>query len=215
MDDAPPSQRGVIGYAGGGQRFVGLHDGLAVIGLDLRVVQGDLTDDALHAVHLDGVADGEGVGGQNHQSPGHVAQNVLRRQRHAQCHHRHQRRQRRGVDAQRSGGDDGRQQVQHGLDGGADDFLQPFVELLCPAQQPCDQLHHQPHHHQTDQQRQNRRQDVPYGKPAQRRIQNFGNSQIFHCGILPEKNGYMQYSRLVPVLQTPGRTSQKVYRWPS
>ena len=167
MDDAPPSQSGVVHHLGRGQGLVGLHDDLAVIGLQLGVVQGDLPDGALGPVHLDDVADAEGVGGQDHQSPGHVAQDVLRRQGHAQGQHRHDGRQRRGVDAQCPGGDDGRQHIQHRLYGGEGDLPQPVVQLLNAIQKPCHQLHHQMHHRQTDQQRQDGGENMPQGEPAQ------------------------------------------------
>ena len=81
--------------------------------------------------------------------------------------HRHDGRQRRGVDAQGPGGDDGRQHIQHRLYSGEGDLPQPVVQLLDAVQKPCHQLHHQMHHHQTDQQRQDGRQDMPQGEPAQ------------------------------------------------
>lgn len=169
---AAATHGGVVDDAGGGQLLVGQHDELPVAGLHLRVVQGDLAHHAHGAGDLDLVADVEGVGGQDHQSARHVAQDVLRRQRYAQRQHRHQCRHRRGVQSQRARRDDARQNVEHHLDGGQNDLAQAVVELFAPVQQLFCQLQQQPRYQQADQQRQNCREYVAEAVTAQLCLQD-------------------------------------------
>ena len=104
------------------------------------MVQGDLPHRAHGVRHLDVVADVEGVGCQDHQTAGHVAQNVLRRQSHAQRQHRHQRRQGRGVQSQGLRRDDARQQIKYHLGRCQDDLAQAGSQLFAAVQQPFGQL---------------------------------------------------------------------------
>ena len=52
---------------------------MPIRGHQLGVVQTDLMDRAGHAADLYIVPDGEGVGREDHQPAGHIAQDVLRR----------------------------------------------------------------------------------------------------------------------------------------
>ena len=150
-DNPPPAQGRVVHHLGGRQLLVGQQGRQAVGGDELGVVQADLLHRAGDPAGLDEVPDGEGMGGQNHQAPGHVAQNVLRRQGHAQGPHGEERHQRGHVDPQAPGGEDHRQGVQQKfepcLDIAPDALLQ-----LGPAQKPAGHLQQYLRGDQADQQ---------------------------------------------------------------
>ena len=131
------------------------------------MVQADLADGAGNAVGFNEISLCKGAGGEDHQSAGHIAENILRRQRDAQGEDGQQRRQGGGVEAQRLGGDDDRQDVQQGFHGGEDQLLQPVVDLLHPIYQPGRDLHDEPDCNQADQQRYQRGENLAETVAAQ------------------------------------------------
>lgn len=72
-DDPASAQNGIIDDLGGGEVLVGHQDHLTVGGLQLRVVQTDFADSTGGAAGFDEVPQSEGVGGEDHQPPSHVA----------------------------------------------------------------------------------------------------------------------------------------------
>ena len=167
-DDPASAQNGIIDDLGGGEVLVGHQDHLAVRGLQLGVVQADLADSAGNAAGFNEISLCKGTGGEDHQSAGHIAENILRRQRDAQGEDGQQRRQGGGVEAQGLGGDDDRQDVQQGFHGGEDQLLQPVVDLLHPIYQPGRDLHDEPDCNQADQQRYQRGENLAETVAAQR-----------------------------------------------
>ena len=72
-DDPASAQNGIIDDLGGGKVLVGHQDHLTVGSLQLRVVQTDFADSTGGAAGFDEVPQSEGVGGEDHQPPSHVA----------------------------------------------------------------------------------------------------------------------------------------------
>ena len=175
----PLSQHCVIGHLGGGQLLVGQHHQVSVRRHQLGVVQPDLMDGAGHAADLHIVPDGEGMGGQDHQPAGHIAQDVLRRQGHAQGPHRQQRHQGGHGDIQALRHDQHRDDVEDQLDSRQQVFLDAPVQLG-PGQQPPQQLAQQVDGHQADQQRGSGGEDRPEGELGQRVCEQ--GSEVRHSG---------------------------------
>ena len=193
------AQRGIVDDPGGGQLLVGQHHDLTVCGFYLGVVQGDLLYGAQRAAGLNHIPQPKGAGGEDYQTTGHIAQNILGSQRYTQCQHRHDGRQRGGVDTQRLRGDDSCQHIKDGFDGGENDLLQPVVDAAGAAYQPPGQLHDQLHHQQTQQQRHNGGENVTKGESAQRGFQDIRN--VVHGGRL-RYDSICQYNRFGSILQT-------------
>jgi hypothetical protein len=124
---------------------------MAVGGDQLGVVEGDLVDGAGGAGHLHEVPDGERAGGEDYQSAGHVAQDVLRRQGDAQGAHRQQCHQGRHWDVQALCHDDHGHNIQKQLQRrqgvSLDTLIQPG-----PGQKTAQQLAQNMDCHKADQQ---------------------------------------------------------------
>lgn len=93
------------------------------------MIEGDLVHRAGGAGNFHKVSDGKGVGRENHQSAGYVAQDILGCQGNAQRPHRQQSHQRGHVDVQAVGHNQRGDNIEQQPDPGKDIFLYPLVQL--------------------------------------------------------------------------------------
>ena len=155
------AQTGVVDDLLTGQGAVGQHDPLAGGAVQGGVGQVDLLHGAVAAAGGDEVAQGEGVGGQDHQAAGHVGQHGLNGQGHRQGQDAQQRHQGGDGDTQPVSHDQQRDHQQEDLHGGGDIAGHPGVQLAAlqdPAQDRHDDLDDDQADHQSDQGVNQRRQ---------------------------------------------------------
>ena len=138
------------------------------------MVQGDELHIAHDAVGLNEVPDGKGVGGEDHEPPGHVGQNVLRRQGDAQGGNGQQRHQRGHVHAQALGGDDHGDDVQHHLGAGEDVPPDPAVQLGF-AQDALQYAQQDPDHQDADEKGDDGGEDVSQGEAPDGLVEDVGH----------------------------------------